>query len=114
MKVNSLILCNQPDSAAKKCIHCSKYLLSMDNYQYDPLYVCNNWSLDKGCQYNDMALECGNCRHFEDHGLLQCPCLLYEQYVYRKAPACRQFVEKKSQQAKGNFIEDTCTKESKE
>ena len=53
MKQEYFNLCIQTEDKAKKCIHCTKYWLSMHNYQYNSLLICNNWSLTKGCQLEE-------------------------------------------------------------
>ena len=54
MKKEYFNLCVQTEDKAEKCIHCTKYWLSMHNYyQYNSLLVCNNWSLTKGCQLEE-------------------------------------------------------------
>ena len=51
MKQEHFILCNQTEDKAKKCVHCTKYWLSMNNYEFNSILVCNNWNLIHHCQY---------------------------------------------------------------
>ena len=52
MKQEYLNLCNQPKDKAEKCLYCEKYWLSMENYQYNSLYICKNWDVwHNKCQF---------------------------------------------------------------
>lgn len=98
---NTIVKCNR----SPKCLFehngvCDNYVINIGADGQCACYVETEESIF-------ISTSCGDCKYFEDTGLIQCPCDKHEQYVYRKAPACGDFKAKRGQRAKCNFYDDT-------